>query len=217
MNNSKHLNTNNLVLIAMFGAVAAILMAFEVSVPIVPEFIKLDFSDLPTVLGTFIMGPVEGVLIATVKILLKLLFKGTSTAYVGDFANWLFAVAYVLSAALVYHFKKGKAGAALALAVATLFTSLVAVVCNVTFIFPAYSELFGAPMEAIIGMGTKINSHIDSLWTMMWYSIFPFNLIKYGASSVLTFFVYKRLKRVILSFEEKAQEGKKRKVAVKED
>ena len=72
MNNSKHLNTNNLVLIAMFGAVAAILMAFEVSVPIVPEFIKLDFSDLPTVLGTFIMGPVEGVLIATVKILLKL-------------------------------------------------------------------------------------------------------------------------------------------------
>ena len=212
MNNSKHLNTNNLVLIAMFGAVAAILMAFEVSVPIVPEFIKLDFSDLPTVLGTFIMGPVEGVLIATVKILLKLLFKGTSTAYVGDFANWLFAVAYVLSAALVYHFKKGKAGAALALAVATLFTSLVAVVCNVTFIFPAYSELFGAPMEAIIGMGHKINSNINSLWTMMWFSIFPFNLLKYGASSVLTFFVYKRLKRVIIAAEEKLSEGRKKAV-----
>lgn len=212
MNNSKHLNTNNLVLIAMFGAVAAILMAFEVSVPIVPEFIKLDFSDLPTVLGTFIMGPVEGILIATVKILLKLLFKGTSTAYVGDFANWLFAVAYVLPAALVYHFKKGKAGAALALAVATLFTSLVAVVCNVTFIFPAYSELFGAPMEVIIGMGHKINSNINSLWTMMWFSIFPFNLLKYGASSVLTFFVYKRLKRVIIAAEEKLSEGRKKAV-----
>ena len=195
----------------MFGAVAAILMSFEVSVPIAPEFIKLDFSDLPTVLGTFIMGPVEGIMIATVKILLKLLFKGTSTAYVGDFANWLFAVAYILPAALIYHFKKGKSGAALTLAVATVFTSLVAVICNVTFIFPAYSKLFGAPMSAIIGMGHKINSNINSLWTMMWYSIFPFNLIKYGASSVLTFFVYKRLKRVILSFEEKAQEGKREK------
>ena len=190
-----------MVLIAMFGAVAAILMSFELSFPLVPDFIKLDFSDFPIVLGTFVMGPIEGVLIATVKILLKLLFRGTSTAYVGDFANWLFAIFYILPAALVYHFKRTKAGAVLALAAGTVVTSIMAVVCNVTFIFPAYSKLFHAPMDAIIAMGTAINSRITSLWTMMFYSIFPFNLFKYGLSSVITFLVYKRIKGVIAHFE----------------
>ena len=69
----KHLNPRNLVLIALFGALAAILMLFEIPLTfIVPEFIKLDFSELPVVLGAFMMGPVEGIFIATVKVLLKL-------------------------------------------------------------------------------------------------------------------------------------------------
>lgn len=201
----------------MLGAVAAVLMLLEVEVPLVPAFIKLDFSDIPIVLGTFIMGPLEGVLIATVKILLKLLFNGTHTAYVGEFANWLFAVCYVIPAALVYHFKKTKKGAVLALAAGTVFTSVVAVIANTFFIFPAYSKLYGMPMEAIIGMGTAVNKHITNMWTMMLYSIFPFNLVKYGIASVFTFLVYKRLKSVILRAEEMIKEGRMGKRAVKEE
>ena len=207
MNEKKHLNTGNMVLIAMFGAVAAVLMSLEISFPLVPEFIKLDFSDFPIVLGTFVMGPVEGILIATVKIMLKLLIKGTTTAYVGDFANWLYSVCYILPAALVYHFKRTKGGAALALAAGTVFTSVVAVICNYVFIFPMYAKLFGAPMDAIIAAGNAINGKITDLGTMMLYSILPFNLFKYGLSSVITFLVYKRIKSAIVRFSELLRSG----------
>ena len=194
----KHLNPRNLVLIALFGALAAILMLFEIPLTfIVPEFIKLDFSELPVVLGAFMMGPVEGIFIATVKVLLKLVIKPTSSAYIGELANWIYSVSYIIPAALVYRFKKGKSGAAVSLAVGTVVTSVVAVVSNTFFIFPAYVKLYGMPMNVIVGMGTAINSHITSLGTMMLFSILPFNLIKYGLVSIITFFSYKRLKGLI--------------------
>ena len=214
--NKKHLNVRNLVIIALFGAVAAVLMLFEIPLTfIVPEFIKLDFSELPVVLGTFMMGPVEGILIATVKILLKLLIKGTSSAYVGELANWIYSVAYILPASLVYHFKKGKTGAGISLAVGTVVTACVAVVSNTFFIFPAYVKLYGMPMNVIVGMGTAINKNITSLWTMMVWSIFPFNLIKYGLVSVITFFTYKRLKHVL--FEKSGSLSRKEAEEIKKE
>ena len=195
---NKHLNPRNIVFIALFGAAAAVLMLFEIPLTfIVPEFIKLDFSELPVVLGAFMMGPVEGIFIATIKILMKLMFKPTSSAYVGEIANWIYSVCYIIPAAVVYRFKKGKGGAAVSLAAGTIVTSLVAVIANTFFIFPAYVKLYGMPMNVIIGMGTAVNSHITSMGTMMLFSILPFNLLKYGAVSVITFFSYKRLKNVL--------------------
>ena len=201
--NKKIFSTKKLVLTALLGAIAAILMAFgEFATPITPSFIKMDLSELPIIIGTYIMGPVEGVIIAAIKILIKLLIKPTSTAYVGELANFLLTVCYILPAALVYHFRKSKTGAALSLAAGTVFTSFFAVFMNALFIFPFYSKFYGMPIEVIVGMGTEINSHITSLWSMMWISILPFNLLKYGVVSVITFLVYKRIKRVIFGMQD---------------
>lgn len=193
----KVFTTKNIVMIAMFGAIAGVLMVFDFSVPIAPSFMKIDLGDLPAILGTFMMGPVEGVLITIVKLLIKLVLKGTSTAFVGELSNLVVASAYLLPAALVYRFKKGKGGAILSLGTGTLVVSMVAVLSNYFVMFPLYSNLYGMPMEAIIGMGTAINGHITNLFTMMLFAVLPFNLLKYTIVSVITFLVYKRLKHIL--------------------
>ena len=119
---SKKLFTvHNLVLIAMLSALAFILMFFEFPLLFMaPEFYKLDFSELPVLIGTFSMGPVAGVLIEALKILLHLMFKGTSTVYVGEIANFLVGCAFLLPAGLLYRKKHTKSGALIGMAAGTL-------------------------------------------------------------------------------------------------
>lgn len=194
---TRGISTRKLVIIAMFSALSAILMLFELALPIAPSFLKLDISDLPAILGTFMMGPVAGIVIAALKNILKLFFRGTSTAFVGELANFAGAAVFVLAASLVYRFKKGKPGAALSLFVGTILTTIAFAAIDYFVIFPMYVTLYGMPMDSIIKMGTLINSRISSLFTMMVYAVAPFNLIKYGLVSLITFFTYKRLKQIL--------------------
>lgn len=93
----KVFTTKNLVLMAMFSALAAVLMLWEFPIPfIAPNFYEIDLSEIPILVGSFIMGPVSGVIMEAIKIILKLLIKGTSTAYVGDFANFCIGVCLVV-------------------------------------------------------------------------------------------------------------------------
>lgn len=189
--------TRNMIIIAMMSAVSLVLMMLDFSVPFAPAFLKMDISDLPAILVTFMMGPVEGTVVAVIKVLLKLIVKGTDTAFVGEIFNVVGAVSYVLPAALVYHFKKGKSGAVLAMVAGTLVVSITSIFGNLYVTFPMFSKLYGIPMDAIISMGTAINSRITDLFTMMLFAVMPFNLFKYGVVSVITFLVYKRLKKVL--------------------
>lgn len=193
----KVFTTKNMVMIAMFGAIAGVIMVFDFAIPIAPSFMKIDLGDLPAILGTFMMGPIEGILITVVKLIIKLIIKGTSTAFIGELSNLVVASAYILPASLIYHFKKGKVGAALSLGVATITVSIVAVLSNYFVMFPFYSELYGMPLEAIIGMGTAINDRIINLFTMMIFAVLPFNIIKFSIVSIITFLVYKRLKNIL--------------------
>lgn len=99
-----------LVLSAFMGAVSAVLMAMEFPVPLAPGFVKMDFSDLPVILGGFIMGPLAGMRIIAVKIGLSFLLKGTVTMGVGELANMIGSVSYMLPAVLLYrrwHTRRG--------------------------------------------------------------------------------------------------------------
>ena len=121
MTTTKTLNIRNLVLIAMMAAIAMVLMLFEVPLPMIaPSFYEIDLSELPVLIGTFAMGPVAGVLIELVKILLKLLIKGTSTAYVGDLANFLVGCSFLLPAGIIYHMKKTKKSAIIGMIAGTV-------------------------------------------------------------------------------------------------
>lgn len=192
--------TRTITQIAMLGAVAGVLMNFEFPLPfLAPAFYQLDFSEVPVLVGSFAMGPVAGVLIELVKILVHLVTKGTMTAGVGDVANFLFGCAFAVPAGLIYryHAVKSRKHAVVGMAAGTALTSILACFINAFVLLPAYGKAFGMPIEAFIEMGSAVHSSVNSLLSFAALIIIPFNIFKYTLTSVIVFFIYKRI-RVIL-------------------
>ena len=99
----KILTTRKVAVIGVMSAISGILMCFEIPLWFAPPFYKLDFSELPVLICGFAFGPVAGVLAEAVKILIKLILKGTSTAFVGDLANFVVGCSFILTATIIYH------------------------------------------------------------------------------------------------------------------
>lgn len=198
MEDKKTLSIRNVVQIGMFGALAAILMLFEFPIPfIAPAFYELDLSEIPVLIGTFSMGPAAGVLIELIKILLKLVIKGTSTAYVGDVANFVIGCFFLLPAGIIYKVKRTRKGAVTGMAVGTLVMAAAGGIMNAWVLLPFYSQFYGMPMEALIAAGTEVNSLITNIPTFVLIAVVPFNLIKGIIVSLITYLVYKRVRVII--------------------
>ena len=189
--------TRAITFIAMFSAIAAVLHIVDLPLFFAPSFYKLDFSELPVMVCAFYMGPVAGVTCEFLKIVLKLLIKGTSTAFVGDLANFLVGCSFVLPAAIVYRWHKTRKGAIAALALGTAVMTVFGSLFNAWFLIPKFAQLYGAPLEAIIAMGAQVNARITDVWSLVALAVVPFNLVKGTLVSLLTFFLYKRVERLI--------------------
>lgn len=184
--------------VAMLGAVATVLMLFEFPISfLAPPFYELDFSEVPVLIGAFAMGPIAGIAIEAVKILLNFVLNGTITAGVGEIANFLVGCAFLLPAALVYRKKKTRKHAILGMIAGTVVMTTVACVLNAWILLPAYGIAFGMPVETFVEMGTAINGAIDSLFTFALLAVGPFNLLKGILVSGIVLLLYKRI-RVIL-------------------
>lgn len=198
MKENKLLSTKNVVLMGMFGALAGVLMIFEIPLPfIAPSFYGLDFSEVPILVGTFALGPVAGAVMEIVKILVKLVLKPTSTGFVGEFANLVVGCSLILPAGIVYRFNKSKKGAVLGMAAGTVMMAVVGVIMNALVMIPFYSNLM--PLETIIQAGAAINPAISNVWTFVIICVGPFNLIKGITVSLITALVYKRISVIIHS------------------
>ena len=206
MNQKRMFNVRNVVLIGMFSALAAVLETLQIPVPFAPPFYKLDFAELPVLVGGFAMGPVPAMLIAVVKNLLKLLINGTSTFYVGEVANALGSMLLSVPAALIYRRHKTKKVAMAALAVSVVIAVIGAVFINCFLTIPTYAIAIGG-MENIIAMGTAVNPAITNLYTFAIFAIVPFNLLKCSLNALVTVLVYKRIS-VILHAERPVNPGK---------
>jgi len=182
--------------VAMFGAIAAVLMLFEIPLFFAPSFYELDLSEIPVLMCSFYLGPVAGVVCELLKIVIKLLLKGTSTLFVGDFANFVVGCTFVLPASIIYHFKKSKKSAIIGMSAGTAVMTVFGSLFNAVYLLPKFATIFGMPLEAIIGMGTQVNSAINSVSTLVLFAVVPFNLLKGVVVSVATFFLYKRLEPI---------------------
>lgn len=183
-------------IIAVCAAIAAVLHMLDFPLLfLAPEFYKLDFSELPVMLCGFYLGPSAAVACEAVKILLKLLLKGTSTAFVGDFANFAVGCSLVLPAIIVYHVKKTRKGAFWGLVLGTVVLTIFGSAFNAIYLLPKFSQLYGISLDAIIGMGSEINAGIHSVSTFVMLAVAPLNLIKGICISVLTLLLYKRVAR----------------------
>ena len=190
--------TRRLVQIAMLGAVAGVLMFIEFPLPfLAPPFYKLDFSELPVLIGGFAMGPVAGVLIEVIKIAIHLLFKGTQTAFVGELGNLIMGCALIVPAALIYKRHKTKARAVTGLIVGIIVMTVASVFVNAYMLLPAYGAAFHLDMEVIIGMGQAIHSSINSVITFCLLTVAPFNLFKGVVVTILTLLLYKHIRKLL--------------------
>lgn len=183
-------------IVAICAALAAVLHILDFPLPfLAPGFYKLDFSELPVMLCGFYLGPAGAVVCEALKIFLKLLLKGTSTAFVGDFANFAVGCSLVLPAVIVYHTKKSRHSAIWGLVTGTLFLTVFGSAFNAVYLLPKFSQLYGIPLESIIGMGSSINANIRSVSTFVLFAVAPLNLIKGLSVSILTLLLYKRVAR----------------------
>ena len=183
-------------IIGVCGAIAAVLHMLDFPLLfLAPEFYKLDFSELPVMLCGFYLGPSAAVFCEVIKILLKLLMKGTSTAFVGDFANFVVGCGLVLPAVIIYHTKKSKQSALWGCVAGTFMLTFVGTFFNAVYLLPKFSQLFGLPLDTIIAMGTAIRGGVNSVSTFVMLCVAPLNLAKGAMVSVLTMLLYKRVAR----------------------
>lgn len=191
--------TRKMAMTGMFSAIAAVLMLIEFPMPFAPGFYKLDFSELPILVGTFAFGPAAGVMMEFIKILLKLLFKGTSTAFVGELANFAVGCSLILPASVIYTFKKNKKSAILACIVGTLILTVFGTSFNAVYLLPAFAKLYGMPLDTLLAMGVEANSMVreGSIISFVVACVAPLNLIKGTAVSLLTLLIYKPLSPII--------------------
>ena len=196
MKQTSLLSVKNVVLMGMFGALAAVLMLFEFPLPfIAPSFYGLDLSEIPVLVGTFAIGPLAGVIIELVKILVKLILKPTSTGFVGEFANVCIGCALILPAGWIYKLKKTKNGAMIGMIVGTICMAAAGAILNALVMLPFYSNFM--PLDSILAAGAAINPAICSVWTFVLFAVAPFNLVKGILVSLITSLIYKRISIII--------------------
>lgn len=190
----KRISTNVLVKVSVLSVIAYVLMSLEFPIPIFPGFLQLDFSDVPALLGGFALGPLAGVLIELIKVILHSITR-TSTFGVGELANFIVGAAYVAPAAFIYHRNKDKRHALIGMLVGTLSMTVVGVVVNMYITLPFYSAFI--PMPEIIKMGTIVNSRIIDIKTLVIYGITPFNIFKGGLIALITLLIYKKVSPIL--------------------
>lgn len=182
--------------VGMLGAISVILMLFEIPLPFAPSFYEIDLSEVPVMIGCFVMGPMAGVAIEFIKILLNLVINGTVTAGVGEIANFLIGCSMIVPAGIIYKKMHTRKGAIIGMLFGTVFMAVIGCFINAFVLLPTYAKAFGMPIDALVGMGSAINPKITDLTTFVIFATAPFNLLKGVLVSVIVFLIYKKIRPV---------------------
>lgn len=196
-NHAVHVQVRRIAFVGLMGAVSTVLMLLRFPLPFLPPFMSFDLSGVMEIMGGYMFGPVGAFFVIVVKILLQLVIQGSLSFGTGELQGLILSCAYVMPATALYQWKKSKKTAVIGMAVSTAAVSVTAVFTNLYMIIPFYAKLANMTMDDIVAMCTAVNPAMKDAASMVILGILPFNLIKYGATSIVTFFVYKRLSKVI--------------------
>lgn len=191
-------SAGNLAVMAILSAISFVLYAFcKFNLPFIfPQFLDIQISDLPALLGGFALGPVAGCIIIVVKCCLKMPMTGT--ACVGELADIIVGIAFVLPAALIYKRNKSRKGALIGLLVGMLSAVSVSLLANWLVLIPFYTKEFG--MEMVVGMMQALYPEITADTLYNYYlplAVLPFNMLRCLVCAVITYFVYKPLSKAL--------------------
>lgn len=191
--------------VAMFSALAGILYIIPgIPLGIFASWLKLRFYDVPTLIGTFALGPVAGTIIVFVRFLLKILCVGTDSGYVGELSDVICGLTMVLPVGFIYKYKRNFRWAVIALVIGSLASIAFSVITNRFMLIPFYAKLsYVGGMEGLVGMLSGIYSKItvDNFYTYyICLSVIPFNILRCGIAIAVTLPLYKRISRLLKKF-----------------
>lgn len=196
---NKKVDVRKISVIGILSAVSSVLMFFSINVPLMPSFIKLDFSELPALIAAFALGPVSGITVCFIKNLVNLFTSTTSG--VGELSNFLLGVCFVYPAGLIYQKMKSRKGAILGALVGAISMALLSVVTNYFVVYPIYYNFL--PLEAILGMYHLINPYIgteptgENLIKALLIFNLPFTFIKGMLNFAVTLIIYKSISPIL--------------------
>lgn len=183
-----------LIYTGMLAAVAGVLMSLEFSVPMMPPFYKVDFSDVPSIVAVFLMGPAAGASVEIIKILIKLFTVGTNSMYVGEFSNLIGMVLYIFPLWFIYQKLGGTRKAAIqAMAVSVVIRTAFACFCNACITLPMYAAAMGVSLDEVVRMVAAVNPAIQDLNGFIILATIPFNILKIGLNYIVGHLLYSRL------------------------
>lgn len=176
---------------AMLTAVGVVLQYLEISIPIIPSFIKLDFSDLPELIGAFAYGPVAGVIICLLRNLIHMAVS--QSGFVGELSNFILGAVFAVVAGLIYQRKKTKTGAFIGGLVGALVMAAVSLPSNYFLIYPLYYNVLGFPEEAVLGMYQAILPSVKNIMQGLLIFNVPFTFVKAMICVIIAMIIYKPL------------------------
>ena len=198
MRNNKVLQ---IVIIANLTALS-VLFYFTLKFPlpfIFPSFLDIQFSNLPAIIGGFVLGPLGGGAIIFIRTLIKLPFSTTAGA--GEIIDLIIGLSTVLTSAIIYKKMKTKEGAIIASVCGMLVWVFVAVMANYLFVIDFYIEFyFNGSVDPLIGMLSIIPGEVNAdnyMWKYIVFAAIPFNIVLSTLVYFITFLVYKRISHLI--------------------
>ena len=191
---TKGISLRYITVTAVFSAVAAVLMMLSFNVPLMPSFIKFDFSELPVLIASFAIGPLGGAAVSLIKNLVNLFF--TTTGGVGELSNFILSAVFAITAGTIYKHHKTRRGAAVASLIAAFTMAVVGVFSNYFIIYPLFS-LIGWKSEMVLGLYQAVNPNIRNLWQALCIFNLPFTFIKGMVTFALSLPIYKKLSPII--------------------
>ncbi len=194
---NKKLDISTIAKIGILSTIATVLMLFEIPLWFAPPFYEIDLSEVVVLIGGFALGPVAAIFIELIKIFLNFLLNGTVTAGIGEAANFLIGLSFVLPAVYIYRHKKSMKTAIIGMSVGTVSMAVIGGLVNLYLILPMFANIYGMPIGALVEMGSKLNGSITDIYTFVLLATTPFNILRGILSSVITLLLYKKLSSIL--------------------
>lgn len=179
---------------SIMGAIGFVLMLLEFPLPIIPSFIKFDFSELPALMAAFAFGPVYGILTCFIKNALHLFV--TTTAGVGELANFLMGAIFTSAAGIIYKTNKSRKGALIGSVVGSFAMAAACLIINYFIVYPIYYVLL-IPQNVILSFYQTILPSVNNIFTALLIFNVPFTFIKGIIVSIICFLIYKKLSPIL--------------------
>lgn len=191
-----HSQTRKMAKIAILSSIAFVLMLFEFPLPLMPGFLKFDFSEIAALLAGFSMGPWAGITVELIKNLLHLPF--THTLMIGELANFLTSACFVGLASWIYSRNKTLRNATMGMIVGTVALIISGAIFNYFINIPFYISVMGFPEEAIYGASQAAGNHmVHDMGSLILWVFVPFNLFKGAVISLIVRVIYKPLSPIL--------------------